>query len=249
MFLVPNGLKLVILESPYDQINDPQVKELFIETQALKINGYHGVYPYGVLPVDTYDFVATHHLVCETGQGRLEPIMGYKSITLDKCKTHKLPFPGISVLRSSQAASHEKALQELLDGYQNNASAIDWGSSWTIAPRIRDNIELKKFLKELFIAMHVCHEREIGTKEWVTCGNNRVKTDRLFLDLGYQPLQSNGVALPYFIYTPLIDAEAMMFTCTKFSDSALKLADKFRDFWNTRIVISDSERAAQKKAA
>jgi hypothetical protein len=103
--MIPN-LQIVVLESPYDNMNDPLVRDLFSKIVQLKIEGYRLVYPYGVLPVDSYDFIATHHLVCREINGSYQVLMGVKYITLKKCLTHNLPFPGIALLRTAKAVSH-----------------------------------------------------------------------------------------------------------------------------------------------
>ena len=92
--------QLVILDCPYDTWDSQETRELFVKVVGLKLKGYLMSYPYGTLPVDTNDFVGTHHLICEKLDGQWVPVMGYKSITLSRCKQHQLTISPVGISSS-----------------------------------------------------------------------------------------------------------------------------------------------------
>jgi hypothetical protein len=96
----PSGgkLKIIVLNSPYDTIQNPLTQSLLAKTIAMKIAGYRKHYPYGVLPADSYDFVATHLILCEENNGDYEPLMGMKFTTYERCKIHNLEFPILHIV-------------------------------------------------------------------------------------------------------------------------------------------------------
>ncbi|MCM2276782.1 MAG: hypothetical protein NDJ89_01745 [Oligoflexia bacterium] len=238
MFLIPKNLRVIVLESPYDQIQNPGIQALFGKIVALKIEGYRRVYPDGVLPVDSHDFIATHYLVCEEKPSGPEILMGYKNVTLSQCLRHRLAYPGLNVLRGSEGTeAHQQALQAILDRCSRDRTPLTYGSSWTISPAIPKG-ELKDFLKDLMTAMLVSSELEAGIPERVSCGGLRVKTDQYFQALGYRPLESRGAPLPPFAQGSLFGEQAIMLHCTRFSDRALALADRFAGLWQERFVFS-----------
>jgi hypothetical protein len=246
--LVPN-LRIVVLESPYDTLSDPLVQDLFSRTMKLKIEGYQTVYPYGVLPVDSYDFIATHQLVCREKNGRYEILMGAKYVTLQKCMTHRLPFPGLSLLRSSAATPHAQILESLLERYSKNPEKVSYGSSWTIDPISRSNPVVKKTLKDLMTATLVHYETELETVERFCCGAPKIKTDLYFENLGYHRLSDQNNPLPAFNQASLMGEAAVMLRCSNFSDAALNIAESYRDLWESRLVLRPESVAQQSQEA
>ncbi|MDR3606231.1 MAG: hypothetical protein P4M08_02495 [Oligoflexia bacterium] len=242
-------IEIVVIESPYDTLGDPEVRDLFSRLAALKIEGYRAVYEYGVLPVDTYDFVATHYLVCRKNQGRPEILTGYKTVTLQKCLKHRLVFPGMALLRSAGATSHCLALEELLGQFAANPDKVSYSSSWTINPEVRKNPALKNLLKDLMTVMLAAHELEIGTVERLGCGVPKVKSDQYFQSLGYQRMTYRGDILPPFSQPSLVGESAVLLHGTEYTEEALRVVERYRDFWQARRIFRPSDAAIEKKAA
>ncbi len=250
MYLVPRNLKTVVIESPYDTIHHPEVRDLFGRVVGLKILGYRNVYPYGVLPVDTYDYVATHFLICEETDNGLEPVTGYKSLSLKKSIKHQMTFQGIAVLESSGALHHIRALKSFLEQCEQENRSVCYGSSWTIHPKFRDTPELRPLMRDVSVALLANSVMDQGVTDHIMCGTPKVKTDALLKTWGYEPMMAEGIELPYFYQKSLMNEPAQMFVCKRFSDYALDLAKKYRELWDSRLVYApELDQASAQKAA
>jgi hypothetical protein len=244
-----NNLRIVVIDNPYDSLDNPMVQDLFAKTMALKIQGYRSVYPYGMLPTDTYDFVATHQLVCQEKNGSYEVLMGYKSITLQRCQIHRLAFQPLAVLQASQATPHDQVMESILAKHAKNPEKISAGCGWTIHPSARENEILRKTLKDLMTTMLVYHEQETGTLERVCGAIPRVKTDNYFENLGYQRLSHNGEVLPPFSAPSHFGEQAVMLHCPRFTEAAFTTAEHYRDIWDARVVVETQENVEMQKEA
>ena len=59
-----NKIKIVVMECPYDTWDINPTQELFGKMVSLKLAGYRARHPYGVMPVEAYDYIGIHQLVC-----------------------------------------------------------------------------------------------------------------------------------------------------------------------------------------
>lgn len=242
---IPKNLRIVILNAPYDTLKNPEAQSLLGATLALKLDGYRRSYPYGVLPVDSYDFISTHHLVCEEKNGSLIPLMGYRSVTLEAAKVFKMPFPGLAVVRSSGAKRHEAVLLRLIEEADNAKRPITYGSSWTISPQVTSGSAFRQHMKHLMTTMLVGYELGAGIEERFCCGVPAMKSDRFFQEVGYTRIEEDGDPLPPFSQASLLGEEAVLLRCRTFSDKALEIADAHHEFWANRIVIDEGTAARE----
>ena len=112
-------LRVVVLMNPYDSLVDPEVQKLFSKIINFKIEGYLQEYPYGALPVDTYDFIANHVVLCQEKKGDLFPIMGLKFIEYNTCTMHKLQFPVFLALKNNNLHNHITAVSKICSNSAN----------------------------------------------------------------------------------------------------------------------------------
>ena len=242
--------QIVTLECPYDQLQNKLVQRLISQTFALKIEGYQESYPYGVLPTDTYDFIATHHLACERSPQGLIPIMAYKTVTLERCRVHRLPFPGVTVLRSSGAHRHADELEKFLASAESNQKSVSYGSSWTLSPRVRADRESARYFKDLMASMLIQYEQGLSTNFLFTCGVLKVKTNQFFESLGYQRLcDSENVQLPPFKQASLIGDEAVVLWSNGFKPEAVEQAQRFKSLWKSRLILDSRVPEKTRRAA
>src|SRR4051794_13077167 len=111
----PEYLKLAVINCPYDNWDNSSVRDLFCRIIGLKLAGYRGKHPYGALPLDTTDFVATHVAIgIDEGLQGFRPIMAYKTVTQERCKIHNLPFPALTLARASGGDAHARKVEEIL---------------------------------------------------------------------------------------------------------------------------------------
>lgn len=230
--MVPN-FRITVLECPYDNWADPFTREMFGKMIQLKLTGYRHSYPYGVMPFDASDFVATHLMICnETGKG-LDPIMAYRCLTLDRAKTHFLTFPPLALMRAIGADEHRQAIEKIIQDTEQHKKAISYESSCTISPEFRG----EERLWDLFRMLQVKHHTDAHIDRCIGGGVIRFKVDRLYYFWGYKDLALNGKPLPP-VEVPFVFNELTGFYYREqFSDEALKHAEKWARHWENRVCI------------
>lgn len=239
--------QIVSLLAPYDHIGSPQLGPCLVQAFQLKLAGYRDVYDYGVLPLDTYDFISTHHLLGFSTDGVFKPAMAFRTLELDKCEQHGLPFPGVAVLQNSGADLHVKVLREHLLGWKGQR--VSYASSWAMAPELREDREMRDLLRDMMVTMLINHELDRKSDHRLLCGVPKVRTDRLFEKLGYSRVRAGVEHLPPFRQGSLMGEEAVLLECQKFSDEALRIAEAHRELWDNRRVIGLPSSADTEKQA
>jgi hypothetical protein len=240
-----NDIRIVSLECPYDNWDNAQLTELFNKMVALKLNGYRKEYPYGVLPVDTSDFLSTHYLICNAKGETLTPLMGFKTVSLTRCHLHNVAFPLVSILKTSGATKHEELVTKQLEWCQRGGGDASYAGSWTIDPETRKNRPLVALLRELTITMLVEHYRQHPAARKYICGSVRFKTDKFLQSLGYSPLEREGEPLSTFEQASLMGDTALALHCSSYTDAANETAYKYRDQWNSRLALGRELRTAE----
>lgn len=129
--------KVAVLDCPYDTWGSTNTQHLFSEIINLKLAGYKDVYTDGVLPMDTYDFIATHILVCMEENGKLRPLTGFKSVTSARCKRFNLPFPTAQLLSLGNTPLHVEAVDSIMKNCDESGNVLAYDSSWTVHPEAK----------------------------------------------------------------------------------------------------------------
>lgn len=245
MLVAGKKLKLVILRCPYDSLRLTGAQNLFAQLMAMKLEGYRREYPYGILPVDTTDFLGDHHVVCyeETG-GRLIPLMGMKSTFNDRCPKFRVDFPVMNYLRLNAPPEFVASTQAVFERCQKRGGKLSYESGLAVSDEAKRDPLLKSAVKELFSAIHVLYHSEISqTNEMLAMAATRFKVDRLFEFWGYERLAAeNGSTLPEISLPSHFGHRAVcMHLRNGFSSQARLAAEKFRTLWESRIVFSTQE--------
>lgn len=243
-------LKFVVLESPYDTWSHPLTEKIFSRLMGLKLKGYGCEYPYGVLPVDTTDFIADHLIICEEEDGELQPIVSIKSVSLAQCRQHGLVFPALVLMRQAGATVHAETIEQIIQTADNHDLDLRYVGSWTIDPDHRGDKEWGDVLRELFTTIYVSfhHDRKSQT---IAGGTLRFKVDKYIQWLGHQPLSRDGKALPTVRVQHLAGEENLFTHLQSFTFESRSVAKKWQALWNDRIVIPRDpvQIQARKKAA
>lgn len=242
-------LKFVVLGSPYDTWSNPLTEKLFARLVGLKLAGYGHEYPYGVLPLDTTDFVADHLIICDEDEQGLKPIVSIKSTSLAQCRAHKLPFPALTLMQLVKKNEHANVIEQIMAQSEKNGTDLRYVGSWTIDPNERGNKEWGDVLRELFTAIYVSFHLE-NKSQTIAGGTLRFKVDKYIQWLGHEPLLMDGHQLstvPVFH----LNGEENLFTHLKsFSFESRSIAKKWQKLWDERIVIPrDTSRIVRKLAA
>lgn len=243
--------KLLILDSPFENWGNPQVESMFSKMVTLKKQGYGGCYATGVLPVDTTDFLSTHVLLCEKdGENNFTPIMGYKTITLEKCRQYNLNFPGLSLVQNAKMPVHTQVVQSIIERCEQEQRGLAYLGSWTVNPGYRHRTLLKKELKEAFMAFYRMVYREQNVAEVLIGGTLRFKTEKLFSELGHRPLSLDNQPLSPIHVAHLVKEPVLVMHSSNFNDASSEAEKKWRSVWDDRLIIANEiSQKAQKRAA
>lgn len=235
--MTTSPFKVVVLDCPYDTWSSTDTQYLFSEIINLKLSGYKSVHKEGSLPVDTYDFIATHILVCRDEGGKLKPVTGFKSVTSERCKRFNLPFPTVQLLAANSTPEHTEAVASIMRDCDQSGDVLAFDSSWTVDPDVRKSREAHHFLQELFISNVVHLHTSSSPHKLIGAGVRRIRTDKFFERVGFNRLANAGQALPTFRQASLVGAEVALIYLERFSEFAKELSMKYESFWSNRITI------------
>jgi hypothetical protein len=239
------NLQIVILDCPIATWDSPQTQKLFCRLLSLKLNGYGKEYPEGVTSLDASDFFGTHLLICRTDEhGELEPLMGYRSISLKRAEFFRITFPALTTLRAGGAEKFEPAIKKIISDCLDSGHDISFDSSWTKSPKL--DKEFTKYLRGIITTIGTLYHLESDIKEWFTCGIFRFKTDEYFRYLG-----AKDVTEPFGLFSSA-NEKCVMLHLKKPSVDSLRESEEFRSLWQKRLHISPEKAAAApalKKAA
>lgn len=243
--------QIVVLRSFYDTFDSAKAQEAFSGMAALKLKGYLAEYPYGALPVDTTDFVATHFVLCrkrKISRAPFEPIMAHKWVSSQRCSAHNLHFPAVTILGTGYPDLRE-SIEGILEHNQRSGRQVHYGSSWTIDPMIRrTNRPLALELRSLFIAANVFYFDENPGDLFMVCGVKKFKTDKIFTSLGYDSIALKSKKEPSFNHAFVAKEEMVVMTSSKASVDARSAALRFKALWDARIEIANDLASARRAA-
>ena len=150
-------LKIVIVDNPYDCIQNDAARDLWSKIMALKIAGYRSEYRYGILPVDTSDFFACHMAICrKLPNGSLEPVLVCKNISLERFRIFSADeFMLVELFRRSNAPEHLQAMRDLIKYSDDSGKNLHYFGTYTTNPVLRGDPKFSALIKELFLALHV----------------------------------------------------------------------------------------------
>ncbi len=236
--------RVIVLRCPYDNFYNPMVRDLFPKIAQLKIKGYQKEYPYGVLPFDASDFIATHILLCEDLKTGLKPIMGFKSVTLERCDLHKINFPIFGMLKSNDKTDiHEESVLKLVQTYRERGIAhrLAYNGSFTIDPDFRASEKVKKEIWGIATTLVVKYYEEYFIDHVIAVCATTFKVDRYKRYLGWINLNDAfGNELPSYKCYALSEAPLKVMHVTEVSEAAKSDALKYIDLWNKRITIEEN---------
>lgn len=247
---LPYKLRLVVLDCPYDTIQNIETQKLFARMAALKIAGYKKEYPDGVLPLDTSDFIATHLLLCEETDDGLRPIMGFKSVMKEKCEKHRVAFPVFNLMEGIESAAHQSALEKLISTAVVREEQVAYNGSWTIDRKVREDRVLAQFCIDMTALMLIRHYYERGIENIVAGAVVRFHVDDFKKFMGFGSLKDEqGRDLPCVQCKFVFQENVKLMHLRNFNDAALRWTERNIEMWRNRIVISAAGSSQIRKAA
>lgn len=239
MSTIPSSYRLVQMDSPFEQWDNPLIRQLFERTITLKINGYGRKYPSGVIPFDISCWYASHFLVCEDGEG-FQPVMGFQRVTLEQYRKHYAPFAPLSSCKQVGRIEHIRAMEELVARADDRPEKLSYTGGFTVDPKLRANRELVEELCRLMVVLHYFFHREAGEgHEIVTAPTLRFKVESLLSPYGFFPLVDPGLEgdegdLSFASYA----GEKVRFMRVKtFNQEMMRFAERYQTLWDNRILL------------
>ncbi len=244
------NLKLVQLDSPVNQWDNPDTQYFFNQLISLKLSGYGAKYPKGVLSVDVGDFIANHLLICLKTNSGLKVISGYKTISVETCIKHRVNFPLTALLQTSNANIYLPKVDALFQEAKMANNKVNLDYSFTISPEVAIDKEYTKFLKDIIRTMHNFYHQENETFYNLTCGVVRFKVDKMFDSWGYQSFKNeNGDELPLIPQFSLYDELVKLYYMQEHSPESKKITENYKSLWDQRLIITSAIPKDQKIAA
>lgn len=233
-----SNFKILVLDCPYDSWETDETREWFGKIIKLKLTGYRREYPYGVLPMDTSDFIATHLVIAIEKKGQLEPVMAYRSVSHDRCQKHSLSLPVLSLMKQLSATQHAEEIQEIIERCEAQKKRVCYASSLAVAEEYAGHPELKEILKMI----NVCHTKEDEVGEILAGGVLRFKMDRFYTFMGYRKLAHNGNLLEPLQIPFACNEITGFFHLKDFSPEAKAVAKKYEYMWHDRIILGKQKK-------
>jgi hypothetical protein len=236
-------LKIVILDCPYDMYTTSEFTRNFLsDLFQLKLEGYQKHYPYGIMPISDYDFMATHVSICLSDKGQLIPLAAFKSITNKICQKFRVPFPVVGHkfgVHKEKFPNHVDALHLWQEQCEERGESFAYNASWTMRNEL--DKDLRGICREVsYSLLHFhYHQEKIENMINSTACIHNVNTNEDAM--GFKILKDrNGNFLepfcsPVFFEQPF---HLMYFDKAGLSEVFIKECEKYKDLWDARMIIN-----------
>jgi hypothetical protein len=236
-------LQVIVIQRPYDTFTTSDFTSSFMtDLFKLKFEGYCSRYPYGIMPVSDYDFMATH--VCMTLKVGSEYVLisAFKSITSEVCKDFRVPFPIINHkfgMFKEKFPTYVEALAKWQSDLDAKNKMYAYNASWTMKTDL--DKELRGLMRDLTFAFFYFHytTEKIDFVINSTSANFNVNKHQEAMGLKYLK-DAAGNDLPPF-KSPVFFEEPfyiMHVDETGFSDVYAEKCKVFKEAWDNRIIVN-----------
>ncbi len=246
--------KMIVLDCPIDSMSDPFSREIFSKIIDLKIRGYSRVYEYGMLPVDTSDFVATHCATFEIINNEYIPLMAYKTTPLSRLKVFNLHNPLVAIAKYNNSEKHAQIVEEFVEKNNNLGFEVYYNGGFTISPDIIKDPIKRKFAWDMMTSFHAFNGEYNQSPKVIGGGTVRFKMEEKYEHMGYKAMYYNGEKLPplpvFFAHNDL----TQFIQIEETPEEAKKISSNYQELWEDRLIInkdylSENTYNIRKKAA
>ncbi len=238
MKIIPSQLQIVILSPPYTSLQTAIGRYYFSNMCQMKLAGYQFAHGKKSLPLDHYDYLATHLLIClRQNDGNHKVLTGFRSLSYQFCQQLETEFDVISEVNTYANQSCKDALNHVLLKNKTNTSEIFHNSRWTILPEFASQKENKLLLLEVtYLILYMFHNTP-SKSEWLCTGINSLNTHKMMYraggkDLGESPNFDKEWGFGKKEKLTLIHADLHR------DESYIKyFANKHQKLWEQRLVL------------
>lgn len=228
-----------------------RARNLLCETWGMKLRGYKSYFPYGVLPIDKYDFISHHLIVTDKRNDR--PLMAVRSLAASSCEKCDMSFPVTGHLlngRERDYPDHALAITDWVEQNMLRNSDMAYSSSFTVEPALpREN---KKELVDMVFYLFPYFYGEYQIPNIIHGVNKRNKLDLRQERIGFKKLCFNNHALPHIELQKYDDVQCdiMVMNDLSFGEEHLAESKTVKFLWDQREELIGLDRAdSDKKAA
>lgn len=234
--------RIVQMENPIESWHDSVVRSLFEKTITLKLEGFALKFPHGVLPVDESDWIADHFLICRHDHGDLKPVMGFRRVTLARCREYFQKFAPVLLCHESGCAQHIREMDKLIDRFEGQPDKVSYTGSFTVIPELQaDSTLTLEFLHLMLVLHYLFHEDQPEGYEIIAAAAPRFRHDVLLSTCGFTPLveastENNDGMIP----VQHVAGERLRVLHARAVDFNLnlkRLAEPYRELWTNRVVL------------
>lgn len=232
-----DNIQIVVLESVDTKLHQENAAYFFHSMCYMKLQGYRNLYTPTALPLDKYDYISTHLLVCEK-QVRAMPkvISGYRSLSNNKCHRYKLRLDVVETVKTYGTAENLYELETFIKRSKDNDLDFAHNSRWTTLPAYSANREYRLLCLELAYLMLYHYNNSSNKNEWVSLGVNAINTDKVFYRAGGKAFKS-----PEFkIFSPFNQWEKVTLIHggkNRQENKILPYVQKHQKLWDERIIV------------
>lgn len=239
---VLKNTKLVVLECPWENWENPDVRDMFTKVALLKKRGYGPHWGKGMMPVDATDLVGDHVIACyEDEHGELHPFTAGRSIDEKICQTYHQNYPPMDYFAEDPSFKEFVDItNESIDKLSLTDKKISYYSSWTIDPSFRKlDKRLIQYSKDLYSALTYFYHSAYDIPEFFCFAVLNFNTDKFFGAWGCERVKKNDKELPNLVVPRYSDYELGYMKLETFSEELKELALRYSSLWQNRIVLNN----------
>lgn len=223
------GARVVELRRPYDTLHTSTTARWIADIAAFKTRSYRESYPYGILPFDGVDLIATHVLLVDAA-GVIR--MGFKVVTQHDCERFHLRFPVYGFLGPEQVAQRAAIVRVL-----STPTPVGYYGSWAIDAALRAVPAWAALCRDVTTLGVVRIAESLGFEAAVTVAMRRFKVEKYHAWLGMTALGDDGGAFPCHRSDMMMGEPCSISVLRSFSPEALGVAEHMATAWNTREIV------------
>lgn len=227
-----SNYQVVILENPCLCWNEQTTQNIFSKVVKLKMDGYQYEYGQNVMPLNAYDFIGTHLVLCEKQKDDLQPVSIAKISRYSVCDYFNHSFQPIELAKKGGNNKLADEIEEILNETYACGREITYDSSWTVRPDLRNKKVANSTVLRIMFSLWVNYHLDHSIPDFIVSATLKVKTDKMFLASGCVPISEN----PYYRLLEVNNQEAMMLRSSGLSKLVLLNAEKYRSLWENRLI-------------
>jgi hypothetical protein len=221
-----------VIYNTYDIFeHNPRVRELLAENWGMKLRGYKKYFPYGVLPIDCYDYLC-HHIII-TNKLTNKVVMGIKSLTYSNCLNCGFNFPVQSHLFTGNEDIYSKHILAINEWLQSDTDAA-YSSGFTIEPSL--SREEKKYLTDVVFWLFYHFYTTYKIPNILQAISKRFKLDGRQKDIGFEMLSYQGEVLSHIVTKEYdnVESDIMVLNNYNFKKDHIDKAMSIKMLWDNR---------------